>query len=112
MKLGLTNSSGTITAVLAMIISVLASLGCVPGVADFTATCNIPWLPEQYLPYAIGLTGLTVFLSKLFRPGGEAEGVVGFLKSILRKLFGSTAVVVKPADNAPGVATTTDVAKS
>lgn len=101
MKIGITNSMGTITAVLAMITSLLASLGCTPGAVDFAATCNIPWLPANYVVYAVGLTGLVAFASKLFRPGG-----------FLHSLFGGTAVIVAPKDNVVGTVTPSDVAKS
>ena len=102
MNFGLTNTLGTVTAVLAFLGGLMASLGCAPGAVDFSATCNIPWLPEQWLPYAAGLTGLIAFASKIIRPGGW-----------LRSLFGGTAVIV-PEDSpnsGPGTATPADVAK-
>lgn len=101
MKVGLTNAMGTVTAVLAMVIGVLKTLGCVPGAVDFSATCAIPWLPAQYLPYAVGLTGLVVFLAKITRPGG-----------FLRSLLGDTAVVVPETSpkSGPGTVTPEQVA--
>lgn len=82
-KFGLVNIVGTITQGLAMLLGVLATLGCVPGVGDFTATCNISWLPEQYVIYAVSLTGGLAFFLKLLRPG-----------TVMRNLFGGTAVIV------------------
>lgn len=97
--IGFTNTMGTITAVLGMVAGLLHSLGCDPGAVDFSATCAIPWLPAQWLPYAVGFTGLVAFASKLFRPGG-----------FLRSLFGGTAVIVPPAEAKAGVVTPTQVA--
>jgi ABC-type spermidine/putrescine transport system permease subunit II len=101
MKLGFTNSLGTITALLAVVSGILASLGCAPGAIDFSATCNVPWLPEQWLPYAAMVTGAVAFVSKLFRPGG-----------FLYSLFGGTAVVVPEASpkSVPGTVTPEQVA--
>lgn len=100
-----TNALGTITAALTVVMGIMTGLGCAPGAVDFAATCNIPWLPEQWLPYAAMLTGAIAFGLKLLRPGG-----------VLRSLFGSTAVVVPAAkvadlpNGAKGVVTPAQVA--
>lgn len=97
----LTNAFGTVTAVLAMLMGFLTSIGCAPGAVDFSATCSIPWLPEQWLPYAGGLTGIVAFIMKLSRPGGW-----------LHSLFGSTAVMLPEnhPNSGPGTATPEHVA--
>lgn len=77
-----TNAFGTLSALLTALTAWLAKEGCL-STGDFAATCNIPWLPVSWMPYATGLfIGLTL-IGKFTRPGGW-----------LRSLFGGTAVVV------------------
>lgn len=78
-----TNLFGTVTAILTFVSGFLVSLGCVPGAVDFAATCNIPWLPPQWVAIVAAVFGFITFILKISRPGG-----------ILGSLFGSTAVVV------------------
>jgi ABC-type spermidine/putrescine transport system permease subunit II len=87
-----TNSIGTITALLTVLSGFMASLGCVPGKADFEASCSISWLPPEYSVYAATGFGALLFVMKLLRPGG-----------FLRNLFGGTAVIT-PVDQ-PGTVT-------
>lgn len=96
----LTNAVGTLTAFLTVLTGLLTSLGCAPTTMDFTATCAIPWLPQQWLGYvtiaAGGIFGVSAILLKLTRPGGW-----------LHSLFGSTAVVVPAANANSGIGTVT-----
>lgn len=94
-----TNAFGTITALLTMLVGFMASIGCTPGAVDFAATCSISWLPSQYAVYAATAFGALSFVLKLSRPGGW-----------LHSLFGSTAVVVPPAQTVAGTVTPAQVA--
>ena len=78
---------------------------CAPGASDFVATCQIDFLPAEWVAYiaiaAGGVFGALALVGKLTRPGPK-----------LASLFGSTAVVV-PADNpksVPGTVTPEQVA--
>lgn len=95
----LTNAFGTITAILTTISGILVSMGCVPGAADFAATCSIPWLPPSMTAIAGAVFGGLTFILKLSRPGG-----------ILHSLFGGTAVIVPAADTVVGTVTPAQVA--
>lgn len=77
----ITNSIGTITAILAVLSGFMTTVLKCTGV-DLTATCQAEWLG----PYAAaaGMTfGAIALFSKSLRPGG-----------FLNSWFGSTAVVV------------------
>jgi hypothetical protein len=95
-KFGLTNIMGTLTMVMGVALSILAAIGCMPGATDFAATCEVPWLPESWLPLLIGITGGLGFLSKLLRPG-----------TVMRNLFGGTAVIVPYSNPNSGPGTVT-----
>lgn len=83
-KYGLTNIAGTVTAALGAFIGLMEYLGCHPGVEAFQATCQLPsWFPVSWVPVAIFATGGAALIMKLLRPG-----------TVLRNLFGGTAVIV------------------
>lgn len=94
-----TNAAGTVTAILTVLSTVMASvLKCEP-VADLTAKCSASFLSPDLAGYAAaGFAVLTIIL-KLLRPGGA-----------LGSLFGATAVVVPDGKGAPGVVTKAQVA--
>lgn len=96
-KFGLTNILGTVTAVLAGFLGLMEALGCLPGATDFTATCNLPsWVPTGWVVIAAASTGVAAFVSKLLRPG-----------TVLRNLFGGTAVIVPKSSPESGPNTVT-----
>lgn len=92
--LNLTNPIGTLSAITAFLVALMTQLGCAPGASDFSATCNIPFLPGSWMVWAAMLFSGLLLLAKALRPGG-----------FLRSLFGSTAVVV-PAESPKSVAGT------
>ncbi len=94
-----TNLFGTLTAILAVVTGALEKMGCLSGAADFSATCNIPFLPVTWMPYLAIAFGALTFVGKISRPGGW-----------LSSLFGSTAVVVPEAQSGVGTVTPTQVA--
>lgn len=96
-KYGLTNIAGTITAALGAFIGLMEFLGCHPGVEAFQATCQLPtWFPVSWVPIAIFATGGAALIMKLLRPG-----------TVLRNLFGGTAVIVPKDSPQAGVNTVT-----
>ncbi len=96
-KFGLTNILGTITAVLAGFLGLMEALGCSPGAIDFAAVCSLPaWIPAQWVPIAVAVTGTAAFITKLLRPG-----------TLARNLFGGTAVIVPASDPNSGPNTVT-----
>lgn len=94
--MNLTNPLGSVTALIAVILPILASVfGCTSdAVSDLGAKCSASFLsPTLAIWVTAGFAGLTL-LAKLTRPGG-----------IFGSLFGSTAVVVPPEKAKPGVVT-------
>jgi hypothetical protein len=89
-----TNSLGTITGILTAVSAFLMSIGCAPGATDFAATCSVAWLPPTWMPILAGAFGVLTLLLKAVRPGG-----------FVHSMFGSTAVVVPPAQSGPGTVT-------
>jgi TRAP-type C4-dicarboxylate transport system permease small subunit len=100
-----TNILGTITAILTTVAAFLTALGCAPGASDFVATCQIDFLPAEWVAYiaiaAGGVFGALALVGKLTRPGPK-----------LASLFGSTAVVVPETSpkSGPGTVTPEQVA--
>lgn len=83
-----TNLFGTITAILAVVSGIMATvLGCTQDAVTNITVCAVEWLPPQYAVIAGAIFGGLSLISKAMRPGG-----------FLYSLFGSTAVVV-PADS-------------
>lgn len=103
-KYGLTNIAGTITAVLAGLTYVADTyLGCNIGAVaasvamELSATCKLPsWFPSTWVPATLATAAAIAFVSKLFRPG-----------TVLRNLFGGTAVIVPANSKASGENTVT-----
>jgi len=95
-----TNILGTVSAVVAIAMSVLTDFAKCSADAAGVVTCGASWLTPAMAGYAVMLFSGILLISKVIRPGGP-----------LRGLFGSTAVVVKPADNVPGTVTKNDVAR-
>jgi hypothetical protein len=91
-----TNALGTVTAVVAFLTGLLSSLGCAPGATEFASTCAIPWLPQNWLPYAGMVFGVLVLVGKWVRPGGW-----------IHSFFGGTAVIVPDTDPKSGAGTVT-----
>lgn len=95
-----TNAIGTITAILTLLIGVMTQLlGCSAASDGISATCTSTIFPASYMVWAAVIFGILTLVLKLVRPGGA-----------LRSLFGATAVVVPDAQNAPGVASKSQVA--
>jgi TRAP-type C4-dicarboxylate transport system permease small subunit len=71
-----TNILGTITAILTTVAAFLTALGCAPGASDFVATCQIDFLPAEWVAYiaiaAGGVFGALALIGKLTRPGPQA----------------------------------------
>lgn len=98
-KYGLTNIAGTITAGLAGLVYVMDTyLGCNIGASaasSISTTCQLPtWFPANWVPFAMACAASVAFVSKLLRPG-----------TVLRNLFGGTAVIVPANSPASGVNT-------
>lgn len=94
-----TNLLGTITAILTIVTGLMTQLlGCATDAAGVTV-CSASILPAKYMAIASAVFGILTVISKLVRPGGA-----------LHSLFGTTAVVVPEAKNAPGVVTPSQVA--
>lgn len=92
--MNLTNAFGTVTAILAVISTTMATvLKCEP-VADLSAKCGASFLSPQIAGYAAAGFAILTLILKLLRPGGA-----------LHSLFGQTAVVVSDVKSAPGVVT-------
>ena len=95
-----TNILGTVSAVVAIAMSVLTDFAKCSADAAGVVTCGASWLTPAMAGYAVMLFSGILLISKVIRPGGP-----------LRGLFGSTAVVVSLADNVPGTVTKNDVAR-
>jgi hypothetical protein len=93
----LTNSIGTITAILAAILAFMTQvMGCTAVDGAITGTCTASWIPASYVAIASGVFGILSLIAKSFRPGGLAHS-----------WFGTTAVVVAPTSPASGPGTVT-----
>jgi hypothetical protein len=90
-----TNLFGTVGTVFSAVTLWLAEQGCL-STGDFTAVCNITWLPVSWMPWVTGIFLVLTAVGKLTRPGG-----------ILRSIFGGTAVVVPASSPKSGVGTVT-----
>lgn len=99
--MNLTNILGTISAIVAIGMSLSTDiLGCAVNAAGIT-TCNASWIPPQLAGYAVLLFSGLLLVSKVIRPGGP-----------LRGLFGTTAIVVPTkAEATVGVVTAAQVAE-
>lgn len=98
--MNLTNPLGSVTAILAVLTPILASVfGCTTdAVADLGAKCTASFLsPTLAIWVTAAFAGITL-LAKLTRPGG-----------IFGSLFGSTAVVVPPEKAGTGTVTKAQV---
>ena len=94
-----TNAFGTITAILTVLSTIMASvLKCEP-IAELTAKCSASFLSPDLAGYAAAGFAVRTIILKLLRPGGA-----------LGSLFGATAVVVPAAKSGPGVVTKAQVA--
>jgi hypothetical protein len=94
-----TNAAGTITAILTVLSTVMASvLKCEP-VAELTAKCSASFLSPELAGYAAAAFGVLTIILKMIRPGGP-----------LGSLFGPTAVVVPDGKGGVGVVTKAQVA--
>lgn len=94
-----TNILGTISAVVAIAMSILTDFAKCSADAAGVVTCGASWLTPAMAGYAVMLFSGILLVSKVIRPGGP-----------LRGLFGSTAVVVPPAEAKVGVVTPNQVA--
>ena len=89
----LTNSIGTVTAILAVILGFMTQvMGCSAVDGSIQATCTASWIPSSYVAAASAFFGALSLLAKSLRPGG-----------MLHSWFGSTAVVTAT----PGTGTVT-----
>jgi len=94
-----TNISGTITAILTVVSTIMVSvLKCDPNAVG-TAGCNASFLTPTLASYAAAAFGLLTIVLKMLRPGG-----------VLHSLFGQTAVVVPEASAGPGTVTKSQIA--
>lgn len=97
--MNLTNILGTVAAFVAIAVSLMTDIaGCSVDALGVT-TCKAAWLTPAMGAYAVMLFSGIQLISKITRPGGP-----------LRGLFGTTAVVVPPAEAKPGVVTPGQVA--
>lgn len=90
-----TNLFGTLGTLLSAITLWLAEQGCL-STGDFSAVCNINWLPVSWMPYITAVFLVLTAIGKLTRPGG-----------FLRSIFGGTAVVVPETSSKSGAGTVT-----
>lgn len=96
----LTNSIGTVTAILSVVLGFMTQvMGCTAVEGAVSGTCTASWIPASYVAIASGAFGVLSLLAKSLRPGG-----------VLHSWFGSTAVVVPPGQSAPGTVTPAQVA--
>lgn len=90
-----TNIFGTVTAILAVVSGIMATvLGCTTDAVTNVSVCAVEWLPPQYAVIASAIFGGLALISKAMRPGG-----------FLHSMFGTTAVVV-PASSPKSTAGT------
>lgn len=95
-----TNPLGSITAILAVLSPILASVfGCVEDAnAAFGAKCTATFLTPTMMMWVTGAFAATVIISKAIRPGGW-----------LHSFFGTTAVQVPAEKAGPGTVTKAQV---
>lgn len=89
-----TNLLGTVTAVLTVVSTVMASVLKCEAVGDMAASCQASFLSPQLAAWAAAGFGILTLILKMMRPGG-----------ILHSLFGQTAVIVP--DDKQGAGTVT-----
>lgn len=84
-RFGITNSLGTILAVLGFVQYVFEKFfGCSPFATTAEVTCQMPsWVPANWIPVIMGAAGVIAVVTKALRPG-----------TFWRNLFGATAVQV------------------
>jgi len=92
-----TNLFGTITAILTVVSTVMASVLKCDAVGEAAAACTASWLSPAIATYAAAAFGILTLVLKAMRPGG-----------MLHSMFGQTAVVA-PAGGV-GVVTPAQVA--
>ena len=97
--MNLTNAFGTVTAILTVLSTVMASVLKCEAVGDLGAKCGASFLSPELAAWAAAGFGILTIILKLLRPGGA-----------LASLFGATAVVVPDSKSAPGVVTKAQVA--
>lgn len=94
--MNLTNTVGTLTAILTAVATLMDQVLDCSG--DVAATCQAAFLTPAMAAWAAAGFGVLTIILKLLRPGG-----------VFHSLFGATAVVVDPSKTGPGTVTKAQV---